>query len=186
MKKCYVCEKIKNLSEFGKNKRYKDGLQLKCKACTSIYMNDYFNNHKQNRKDRYYTPRKRDIIVNISNRTKERRKTDPLFDLLCSLRSRIRSAFFGKNKSKRTIDLLGCSISEASKYIESLFKPGMSWENRVLWEIDHKNCLGSARNVAELESFCHYTNLQPMWKSEHIIKTVEDVRKIKALKNNKL
>jgi hypothetical protein len=35
------------------------------------------------------------------------------------------------------MELLGCSIDEFKKYIESLFEDGMTWQNYPAWHIDH-------------------------------------------------
>jgi len=37
MKQCYICKQFKELNEFSKDKRRKDGLQLSCKKCFSDY-----------------------------------------------------------------------------------------------------------------------------------------------------
>ena len=82
--------------------------------------------------------------------------------------------------------MLGCSIEEAFSYIQSLFRGNMSWENRDLWDIYHIIPLAMAKTIEELESLCHYTNLQPLWKEDHRKKTIMDMQKIKINKNNKL
>lgn len=45
-KKCPKCKKIKQLTEFNKNKRCKDGLQKYCKICQSYYNRQYYANNK--------------------------------------------------------------------------------------------------------------------------------------------
>ena len=37
MKKCSICKEDKEISEFHKNKKHKDGLQYKCKLCQNEY-----------------------------------------------------------------------------------------------------------------------------------------------------
>lgn len=70
----------------------------------------------------------------------------------------------------RTVLLLGCSYDRARAHIESLFKPGMSWENHgVAWEIDHKKPISAFNLNAldEVKAAMHWTNLQPLWKAEN-------------------
>lgn len=42
MKRCHICEKTKELSEFHKNKRKKDGLNHYCKDCAKVKNRDYY------------------------------------------------------------------------------------------------------------------------------------------------
>ena len=91
-----------------------------------------------------------------------------------ALRNRILKALKNINKSKSTISLLGCSIEEFKKYIESKFKTGMNWKNhgRYGWHIDHiKPC--ASFNLSKPEEQCkcfHYTNIQPLWWEENLRK----------------
>ena len=101
-------------------------------------------------------------------------KTDPTFKLKCKLRGRLRDALKRyKNHAGASIGkLLGCSYQHAREHIESLFKPGMSWDNHGLWHIDHIKPLASfdLHDSEQLRIACHYTNLQPLWASENMSK----------------
>lgn len=46
-KLCNKCGKVKPISEFGKNKTKKDGLQSQCKECVKIYKKQHYENNKQ-------------------------------------------------------------------------------------------------------------------------------------------
>ena len=53
--------------------------------------------------------------------------------------------------------------------LERQFAPGMTWENRNEWELDHKRPpagfdLSDPRQRAEA---CHYTNIQPLWRVDN-------------------
>lgn len=100
-----------------------------------------------------------------------RRKTDVRFSILSRLRGRLRGAVYhrGVKKCARTVELLGCSIDDFKKHIESLFKPGMSWANRHLWHIDHKRpcILFDFRDPAQQRNCFHFSNLQPLWYWEN-------------------
>ena len=72
-------------------------------------------------------------------RRRIRYHSDPNFQLSCNLRTRLSSALKGKTKSKRTLELLGCSIDFLRKHLEKQFKSSMTWDNHSVhgWHIDH-------------------------------------------------
>ena len=91
-----------------------------------------------------------------------------------TLRSRISMAMHGKgtNKCTSSSNLLGCSIYEFKKYLESKFTKGMSWENygKNGWHIDHiKPCDSFDLSIPDQQKKCfHYSNLQPLWATTNI------------------
>jgi hypothetical protein len=52
LKKCTACEKEKPFSEYGKNKKGKFGLKSKCKPCLKLYDKTYYENNKDEHKQR--------------------------------------------------------------------------------------------------------------------------------------
>jgi len=68
--------------------------------------------------------------------------------------------------------LLGCTYQELAAHIESLFQPGMSWENRDEWHVDHiKPCASfDLTDPAQQKECFHFTNLQPLWADENLRK----------------
>ena len=75
-------------------------------------------------------------------------------------------------KSDKTLELLGASVTFVKKYLESLFQPGMSWDNYGEWHVDHIiPCASFDLNDPEQQKKCfHYTNLQPLWAADNIAK----------------
>lgn len=66
-----------------------------------------------------------------------------------------------------------CSKCKKLKnYLESLFQPRITWDNYGKWQIDHIIPLSSLDlNIIEnIKKVCHYTNLQPLWAIDNIIK----------------
>jgi hypothetical protein len=100
---------------------------------------------------------------------KEYRK-DPLNHLAANLRSRLSKAISRKQLTCSAVEDLGCTLEELKKHLESLFKPGMTWDNYGDWHIDHKRPLTLAISEAEIKDLCHYTNLQPLWAKENLSK----------------
>jgi len=70
------------------------------------------------------------------------------------------------------LDLLGCTPGELREHIERQFKPGMSWENRGQWHVDHRRPLAwfDMRDPEQRRQACHYTNLQPLWALDNLSK----------------
>lgn len=117
-----------------------------------------------------------------------RYKKDSAFAALICLRSRVSAALRGKNKSAPTLALLGCSLADALRHVSDLFQSGMSWENRgSVWELDHKKpfChFPDLSDPAQQRVACHFSNLQPLFITEHAAKTAEDVRVAPAARKN--
>ena len=86
----------------------------------------------------------------------------------------------GRSKSNSTILLLGCSPEELKIHLQSLFLPGMSWENRSEWHIDHiKPCASFDLTDPEQQRCCfHYSNLQPLWKADNQRKAAKIINAI--------
>jgi hypothetical protein len=160
MKKCTKCGIEKKISEFGKLSSSKDGLSYSCKSCRKEVCDKYYHNNK------------RKIMDKKKVYHKKRRTEEPLFRLQYNLRNRITTAFNRKNivKGSKTENMLGCDWFFLQKYIQNKFTEGMTWENYGEWHIDHIKPLALAKTEDELIKLNHYTNLQPLWAEENILK----------------
>mgnify|MGYP003648108204 FL=1 len=119
--------------------------------------------------------RKQYDIKNREERNKRVMKkyhSNPNIKLSMNIRRRINSALKGKNKSKQTLELLGCSVKKIWEHLESKFKPGMTKENHGKWHIDHiRPCASFDLTDQNQQAICfHYTNLQPLWAVDNIKK----------------
>ena len=112
----------------------------------------------------------------INSREMERYHNHSNFKIAKNIRNRI---YIGikrvrAKKSLKSIDLLGCSVPVLISHIESLFLPGMTWENHSPdgWHIDHiKPCSSFDLTDPEQQKACfHYTNLQPLWATDNLSK----------------
>ena len=99
-------------------------------------------------------------------------KTDLHFKLKQQLSHRIFLALKGAVKSKRTKELLGCTIEQLWIHLEKSFKPGMTKENYGKWHVDHiRPCASFDLTKPEEQAKCfHYTNLQALWAHENLSK----------------
>ncbi len=106
-----------------------------------------------------------------------RHKKDPHYILATNLRKRILEELGRKKERKSSIEFLGCSIKELKFYLEGKFKDGMSWENHGLygWHIDHIIPVSffDLTQKEQLEKAFRYTNLQPLWAKENLIKSAK-------------
>jgi hypothetical protein len=101
------------------------------------------------------------------------KSTDPVYRLRRILRIRLNTAAKRGYKTGSAVRDLGCSIEELKVYLESKFQPDMSWDNwsPTGWHIDHVVPLGSTRSLEEAIKLCHYTNLQPLWAHDNLVKS---------------
>jgi hypothetical protein len=109
---------------------------------------------------------KRNIYV------KNKRNSDELYKLRQNYRSRVKM-FLRHSKistSKRTNELLGCDYDRFKRHLESMFVDGMNLSNHGEWHIDHIKTLSLAKNEKDLIELCHYTNMQPLWAKDNLIK----------------
>lgn len=154
------------------------------------YLKKYREDNKEKRKEylkknkdkirgqqKEYLKRNGKRIYKIrKEREKEKYHKDENFRLAILLRTRTGQAMLSisprrkfKNPHETIFSLLGAEIPEIRRYLEGLFKEGMSWDNYGRgvgkWEIDHIRPLSSFKLVDEEERkmACHYKNLQPLW-----------------------
>lgn len=120
--------------------------------------------------------RKRSYRDYARNRARQKAKTDPLWRARKVMRTRIAAAIArnGGEKSKKTMQLVGCSMDELKSHIEKQFKPGMTWGNygKNGWHIDHIRPCASfdLTNEEQAKACFHFTNLQPLWWFENLSK----------------
>jgi hypothetical protein len=189
-KKCSKCNIEKELTEFSKAKRYKDGLQYKCKSCqkkwreqNKEYNKEYYQQNKKYFKEYYQQNKKYYKQYEEENREqrnkyqkeyrRDKRKIDPLYKMKHNLRTRTYYAFKRKGYSKdtKTQKMLGVDWEVAKQHIERQFTKGMNWDNYGQWQIDHIIPIASANTEQELKKLCHYTNLQPLWAQDNLSKS---------------
>lgn len=178
LKICSDCREHKPKESYHKNIKTYDGITNICKSCNNIRSTKYNakNNEylKKKRQERYLKNRDKEIKYDYEYK-KKRMATDIGFRLLRNTRDRHSKAVksSGHNKNFRSSKLLGCDANYLKKYIEIQFKNDMNWSNYgTLWNIDHIYPLSKVNwdCIYETSKYCHYSNLQPMYKLENIRK----------------
>lgn len=119
-----------------------------------------------------------------SARSAKRRRTDVRYRIMNSVRRRVLFALKGSKKSASITAMIGAPLDVVRDHIQSLFKPGMTWENwgrgcngAREWHLDHIKPLASfdLTNPEQFAEACHYTNLQPLWSDENLSKGAASV-----------
>lgn len=151
---CYVLHKKKNAKTLKQAK---------------IYSREYHKEYRRLNREK------------INEQIRQKMKNDPIFRMKRNVRKIINNSFRRRNqtKSKSSKQLLGCSVEFFVNYIESKFLDGMSCENYGEWQIDHIIPLFTANTIEDIEKLCHYTNLQPLWREDNLIKRSTDYIKFK-------
>ena len=178
-------DKVNECSE-----KYKDIKKLNDKKYSSKNkekLNEYKKNWAKN------NPHK--VKQSNSKYHKNKMKTDKVYKLKHLISSIIRDSLKrkGYKKNYRSVDILGCSISEFKLHIESKFEDWMNWENygnpkdgiyelNKTWDIDHIIPLFNAEIEEEIIKLNNYKNLQPLCSyNNRFIKTNKQLTKIKEV-----
>jgi hypothetical protein len=118
--------------------------------------------------------RRSEIISNYH----QTHKNEPQYKILQVLRGRFYSAVVKQQKGKKassTKNIIGCSIEELRKYLESKFEKDMSWSNLGMygWHIDHiiPCSYFDLTKPSEQKKCFNYTNLQPLWAHDNLSKS---------------
>lgn len=148
------------------------------------YFKDYFSKNKNKiyKYKKSWTDKNRDKLNKWFRETrpkyiKNRLATDPVFKILNNTRTRLKRflKIHNLSQSNKTMKLVECTPQELKLHIEKQFLPGMSWDNYdyKTWHIDHIRPLSLAKNMDDIIrlKLMHYTNLQPMWAKDNLIKS---------------
>lgn len=174
-KKCSKCKKTHLIANFNKDKSRLDGYAKQCNDCrkeNNSKLYQFTQEIKKRKSNNYYHANKPAVIKKQRTYNKNRLKTNNIYAMTRRLRNRLWYALKNKNWKKNTnfSDYIGCTFPELINHIEQQFQPGMSWDNRELWHIDHIIPLASAKSDDELYKLCHYSNLRPLWAKDNLSK----------------
>lgn len=176
-----------------KTRKYRESHQEWSKE----YQKRYYEQNKEDILDyhkKYYVENREKVIAYTDKnrkrinrvmaiRTKHRRQEDPHFRIACALRKRLHAylKYYKANKTVPTFELLGCSIEQFVSHLEKRFQPGMTWNNYgkwrrgqpMKWVMDHiRPCASFDLTDPDQQKQCfHYTNIQPLWDLDNIIKS---------------
>lgn len=204
---CKLCEK--NYRIQNKEKRYSNSqkyqkvnkdkilIQQNKRRSTSEYQeyirNYYLKNKEQmNLNSKAYSTQNK-VLRREKNKLyrRDKRKNDHIERIKDTLRANLYNNLFHKQVSH--VKNLGCTVQELKVHIEAKFYSHpisnklMTWENHGKglgkWQIDHilefqELDLTLKENQ---EKVVHYTNLQPLWYEDHIMKTNNTRKKLNGV-----
>lgn len=131
------------------------------------------NKEKINERNRIYSKNHPEV----NRRKAQKHRNKPERKIAVALRGRVKRYMRNKTgASRKSQELLGCSVAHFRQYIEKQFQPGMTWNNHGLgknkWNIDHIiPCAYFDLTKEEDQKKCfHYTNMRPLWQTENFAK----------------
>lgn len=162
----------------------------KIKPKNRLYANEYYQNNREKCKEnaRKYllslTPQEKEQLQKYkkawrqanAEKLKQQRteyRKSPAGRLVRNVRNRM-SKKIGKIRKLVSISKsVGKTPSQLQVHIESLWLPGMSWENYGKeWHVDHIKPLAAFNlsDATQQAAANHYSNLQPLWAVDNLAK----------------
>lgn len=170
MKVCYKCGEEKSTDAFYKNKSKYDGLDNRCKSCKTNYHKDTYINGS---KSKYYIDNRDRCLETAKSRNSNNFLTNSLYKcnemIRCNIRRSIKTLHY--KDSSDIAKILGCNFESFFNHMQSLFVEDMYWSNHGEWVIDHILPISMANSIRDVLILNHYTNIQPLWKSDNYKKS---------------
>ena len=181
LSKCKDCQKIHNYNYKSNNTdKYKEYMR-QYREENKKKLKEYINNWRienvdkfQSGRKNWYQKNKEEVVRKNYEYCKNRKSTDPLYKLSRGIKSLILISFKSKftTKSKKTIEILGCSFEEFKLHLESKFDDKMNWQNQgTYWHMDHIIPISSAQTEEDVYRLNHYTNFQPLYWLDNLKKS---------------
>lgn len=164
------------------------GLEYKCSVCGVMFVRATVQSHKCPKcQADYITAKSREESAKKKTDSERRKKyndwyrnklrTDVSYRLTSHMRTLMHRAL-GKAKAGRSWKtFVDYSLEELMAHLERQFLPGMSWENKGDWHIDHiiprSSFEYSSPDDPEFKKCWSLSNLQPLWALDNIRKNAK-------------
>lgn len=180
---CAECARIQTVNSYKKHEleiKQREAERKKCKEYREQkrlknYQWRVSNADKVNAKRRKRVKEAPDIYRAHREKSYKKARQRPEIKLRDAVKSGIRRGLSTQGKQgRKTFDLLGYSVHELKRHLESKFLAGMSWGNYGEWHIDHIIPLSafnySTADDIDFQRAWRLSNLRPMWGIENIKK----------------
>ena len=179
----YKKNNIEKISENGKKYYQENSVKIKQKS------KDWYENNKEHcaeikreyniknkesikLKKKQYNDNNKEWLKNYMNKyIKNKYKTDVNYRIKSIINKRLRD--YIRDKTKPTLEYLGCSTELLKEWFEYQFDNKMTWDNMgTYWHIDHvKPCSSfNFENNDEIFECYNWKNLQPLCKFKNMSK----------------
>jgi hypothetical protein len=112
-------------------------------------------------------------------RNKRRRKEIPAVSIAERMSAGIANSLKDGKNGRSWEALVGYTVTDLMRHLDRQFLPGMAWENRDLWHIDHIVPLSafnySSADDPEFNAAWALTNLRPLWKADNLSKSAKRI-----------
>jgi hypothetical protein len=144
------------------------------KCSSKLRSREYSSNYHRKNRVEINTRKSEWAKANRESRREYKRnyeKENPLYSFTRRSLSRIENAITTDRIDRAELQL-GYTQDDFKSHIESLFEPGMSWDNRNEWHIDHiiPISLWLEVGVTDIKVINALDNLQPLWAADNLSK----------------
>lgn len=188
---CTKCKIPQDISQFGKDKYQKSGLNGHCNTCRKVYC-ERVKDAKREYDKTYYQLHKKKIDKRHNKYKQDLKKKNPTYKIYCNISSAIRNELHKNNSSKNNascLDFLPYSIQTLREHLEKQFEPWMNWSNygslsnkMRTWQIDHIIPRAAfqykSMDCEEFRECWALENLRPLEAKENVIKGNKIIKNI--------
>lgn len=115
-----------------------------------------------------------DKVLAMRRRTDKRRQADPQHRLSNTISRAVNKTLKSGKGGYSWEQLVGYTLSDVIRHIEKLFLPGMAWDNRGAWHIDHIMPIAAfeftTASDSQFKQCWALENLQPLWALDNMRK----------------
>lgn len=109
--------------------------------------------------------------------SRARRASDPSWRISAHMKTMMHRGLSGGKQGQSWREFVPYTLQELMDHIERQFLPGMTWENRTEWHIDHIVPLSSfsftSPEDADFKAAWALTNLRPLWAKDNMRKSAK-------------